>query len=198
MRPPCAHGSITSLNQSDQGASGRLLRLLLLRFVGSIMQIATWVGTGASILGLAAAIWAAIRAQGAASAARQARDELRRLQAPWSLLELQSLLYAVRNAIRDNAWPTCEVLTRWARDQIAEIAQYLQEELADEEFSALQGAIRAVGRIDDVALQYAEQGAGNPSRTKHRQAIEDVNSALGDIAAVRGAMRRRGEESRGG
>lgn len=171
---------------------------LLSGFAGIIMEIATWVGTVASILGLAAAIWAAIRAQGAARAARQARDELRRLQGPWSLLELENVLGAVRSAIHDNAWPTCEVLSRWAMIQLAEIAQYLRQQLPNEEFGALQDAVSAVQRVDNIALQYSEPDMGNPSPTERQKAMGDVSAALRDVAGIRGAMRRRGEESRGG
>ena len=154
------------------------------------MEGVTWVGTIASVLGLGAAIWAAVKAQTAAVAAGAARQEVRNLQAPWRLHDLEAQLRVLREMVVSSQWEACESIASICMAQVSEFMEHFKDGLDKEALNLLQTTSVNIGTIENVALRCI-QADGLEASFDKEIAERAARSAIENVARVRGALMRR-------
>ncbi len=155
------------------------------------MESFTFWASIASILGLAAAVWAAIKAHGAKKAAEQARNELRRQQILPLSFHIENLVTLVDAALKDRSWAACERQATWAFSQVVELWEYLREQLSNEEHFALANAAKGLQEIAASSLHFAQPEAAEPSHRKYQSMAARMMDVRQAVAKLKGMARRR-------
>ena len=155
------------------------------------MEALTFWASIASILGLGAAVSAAIKAHGAQRAAQDTRDELRRQQALLLVFDIEKHIILVDNALRAKSWAVCEQLASWAVDQLGELSEYLRHQLNDDEYKALKKAAEALQYIAVRSVHFTESVPVGPSQGEYEDMVARMRGVRQVIATMKGAFRRR-------
>jgi hypothetical protein len=157
------------------------------------MEIVTYVGTIASVVGLLVSYFAWGRARGAQTAAKEARQEVRNLQAPWRLHDLEVQLTVLRKAVVNAEWRSCESLARVCETQAVEFSAYLRDQLSEDECNDLLAISTSLSIVGGIGLRRAGSHVETADGMDVLVATGEVDGAIDNVAKIRGAMRLRAE-----
>ena len=157
------------------------------------MAALSWVGTIASVLGLLAAVWAAVKAQGAARAAEAARDSLRLLQAPWLLQELEEMVRVLQTAVHAEEWNAARMVADYGFGRSSGLMGYFGDQLSAKDLTLLKSVPGRLRSVSNVAVRMSRpEPASNPS-IERAVAKDELDTAQADLLTVIDALRNRGE-----
>lgn len=162
------------------------------------METVTWIGTIASVLGLTAAVWAGLKARSASHAAEEAVRQIRQIQAPLRLQDIEAQVVLVWNALLQREWASAQAVAGATAIRSAELREYLAAELSPQEAESLSEAAASLSMVHEMAVRFLLSEAVTPDEIDMIVANDQCMSARKRVSQIRGALMCRGERPSGG